>query len=80
MLCGKVGPIIIRDSDGQVHQDLNGAPVFDSVFAATEEACEQFWNGVAALPQAMVKKPFFGELPAPEEMALYGSFWSGLHI
>lgn len=54
-------------------------PVFDSLFATSDESYEQFGEGLTALAQAMAKKPYFGEAPPPEELDKFGRFWADSH-
>jgi anaerobic magnesium-protoporphyrin IX monomethyl ester cyclase len=56
------------------------APVFDSAIAKSEDVYEQFKRGLTAIGQAMAKKPYFGNLPRPENSEKYGAFWSDSHI
>ena len=55
-------------------------PVFDSLLTKSDEAYKQFQDGLAALAQAMSKKPYFGDLPLPEDLKKYGTFWADSHI
>lgn len=55
-------------------------PVFDSALENSDDVYEQFKRGLTALAQAMAKKPYFGDLPRPEEVQKYGAFWADSHI
>lgn len=55
------------------------APVFDSLFATSEESYRQFTDGLTALAQAMDKKPYFGDPPPPDELNNFGRFWADSH-
>ena len=55
-------------------------PVFDSAFAKSDEVYKQFQRGLTSIAQAMTKKPYFGDLPRPENLEKYGAFWSDSHI
>ena len=54
-------------------------PVFDSPFATAEESYEIFKDGLVSLAQAMHKKPYFGEIPSPQEVHRFGKFWKDSH-
>ncbi|MFP5261326.1 MAG: B12-binding domain-containing radical SAM protein [Blastocatellia bacterium] len=60
------------------HEEM--PPVFTSLYAKPDEAYQQFLDGVSAIGQAMGKKPYFGEKPAEEELAAFGTFWSDPHV
>jgi radical SAM superfamily enzyme YgiQ (UPF0313 family) len=60
------------------HEEM--PPVFDSPYAKSDAVYEQFLSGVKNLGQAMSKKAYFGEIPPPTELSLYGTFWSDPHV
>lgn len=47
-------------------------PVFDSEFAKSDDVYKQFQRGLTSIAQAMAKKPYFGNLPIPENLEKYG--------
>lgn len=55
-------------------------PVFDSLFAKSDETYQRFKEGLTALGQAMSKRPYFGEAPTPDELKKFGGFWADSHI
>jgi len=55
-------------------------PVFDSTLAKSDDVYKQFQRGLTGIAQAMTKKPYFGNLPLPENLEKYGAFWSDSHI
>jgi anaerobic magnesium-protoporphyrin IX monomethyl ester cyclase len=60
------------------HEEM--PPVFDSPYAKSDAVYEQFLSGVKNLGQAMSKKSYFGGMPPPTEVPLYGTFWTDPHV
>jgi radical SAM superfamily enzyme YgiQ (UPF0313 family) len=60
------------------HEDL--PPVFVTPFVGPEEVYQVFLDGIRDLAQAMSKRPFRGELPPPDQLPNYGTFWSAPHV
>jgi|GEM_PF-3292977 NAD-dependent DNA ligase (contains BRCT domain type II) len=69
---------LLHHDYGYYNEDM--PPVLDSAFAKSDEVYKQFKRGLTAIGQAMTKKPYFGNLPLPENLNKYGAFWSDSHI